>query len=160
MNELSTPEGIPSYEEFVAKYGSRPKDIIYNMALKLARDFYETQLTKVHNLDGPELREKVKDKLETYGCPDSYLENEIEFWLALIPNEEETRKELEVLRGQIKELSKTLDDREQDLIEAKREERERIAELLLASAQLSADFPSFHANVVSWACQALKEVKK
>jgi len=46
MSELLTPEEIPSYEEFVAKYGTRPKDIIYNMVVKLARDYYKAQHTK------------------------------------------------------------------------------------------------------------------
>jgi len=36
-----------------------------------------------------ELENTIKDKLESYGCPASYLENEIKFWLALLSKGEE-----------------------------------------------------------------------
>jgi len=42
-------------------------------------------------IDKDELENTIKDKLESYGCPDSYLENEIKFWLALLSKEEEAK---------------------------------------------------------------------
>lgn len=55
MSDELTPEEIPSYEEFKTKYGSRPKDIIYKMAVKLAGDYYKAQLAKRNRPDRGEI---------------------------------------------------------------------------------------------------------
>jgi len=56
----------------------------------------------------------------------SWCEQNAESVLALIPNEKEIREQVDKLREELTDLNKKLDDREVDLIEAKREEREKI----------------------------------
>ena len=46
------------------------------------------------------LRDKIKNKLENYGCPDSYLDNEVEWWLNFLKKEQEESK-LFVTHGKI-----------------------------------------------------------
>ena len=97
-----------------------------------------------HRLDRPELREKIAGRFIVLcedclhganldnDCP--HLDEDICMWqreladevLALIPDIEA----LDRLRDRLTELEKKLDDREVDLIEAKKQERERILGIL------------------------------
>lgn len=108
----------------------KPEDIETKIPL------HNAQLAKAlkHRLDRPELREKIESILWHFGqqfkLPRAcWAKDEHEYAdqiLALIPDEEELRDKVDKAMIEIAELNKKLDDREADLIEAKREERERI----------------------------------
>lgn len=95
-----------------------------------------------HRLDRPELRKALKElKIAFLLDFGGHLSEEgIDQILALIPDEEEIKKQIEVLREDLIKMEKKLDDREIDLIEAKREEREmtlrEVGELLIKILRL------------------------
>jgi len=83
---------------------------------------------KIHNI-GVEIATLAVREYE--GEAENYIDefgNLIAQLLATL-DEEEIRKQVDEARIKIAELSKKLDDREEDLITAKREERERITKL-------------------------------
>ena len=38
------------------------------------------------SIERDDLAQLIQDRLEQYGCPDSYMENEISWWMSLIPD--------------------------------------------------------------------------
>lgn len=136
---LLTPEEIDKATSKIP-YPQRPLSShardYEELLLKAQRDL-TTRLIKQERLSflgrRPELRKKIKEAIRhrNYTGVEGFdLDCIADQILVDIPDEEEIRKTLDTARTEIAELSKKLDDREIDLNEAVKSERERIIEWL------------------------------